>query len=203
MLQRSNDPYMALLSYRATPLPWCSLSPAELSMGRKLRTLVPQTDRHLVPEWSYLKAFRAKNEQFKETQRSHFNKRHRTRELSPIPDNTDVWVTSGSQPVTGRVIGPAGPPRSYVVDTPTGQVQRNRSHLNVVPDQNEMQDTLVEPQGDVTESRETTLETPAETPTGNHPAQAVPSPPRRIMTRSQTGTEIRMPNYLWKKGDVA
>ena len=204
MLQKSKDPQMALLSYRTTPLPWCGLSPAELSMGRKLRTLIPQTDKHLVPEWTYLNAFRAKNKLFKETQRKNFNKRHRVRDLSPIPDNTDVWVTSEDQTVRGRVIEPAGSPRSYVVETPTGQVHRNRSHLNVVPDQSETQETIVEPQGVPTESLENTPERPAENSVGNHSAQANPSPPRRIMTRSQTGTERRMPNYLWlKRGDVA
>ena len=30
LLSSSSDMYMALLSYRSTPLPWCSLSPAEL-----------------------------------------------------------------------------------------------------------------------------------------------------------------------------
>ena len=58
LLKKSNDPYLALLSYRATPLSWCDLSPAELSMGRRLRTSVPQTDKFLVPEWPYLKNFR-------------------------------------------------------------------------------------------------------------------------------------------------
>ena len=38
LLKRSKDPYMALLSYRATPLPWCNLSPTELLMGRRIRT---------------------------------------------------------------------------------------------------------------------------------------------------------------------
>ena len=42
LLQETSDTYLALLSYRATPLPWCRLSPAELLMGRRLRTDVPQ-----------------------------------------------------------------------------------------------------------------------------------------------------------------
>ena len=34
LLEHSNDPYKALLSYRATPMPWCALSPAELFVKR-------------------------------------------------------------------------------------------------------------------------------------------------------------------------
>ncbi len=36
MLKKSSDPHLALLNYRATPLPWCHRSPAELLMGRAL-----------------------------------------------------------------------------------------------------------------------------------------------------------------------
>ena len=89
MLKRSNDPYLALLSYRATLLPWCDLSPAQLSMGRRIRTPIPQTNKLLVPNWAYLKTFREMNKQFKQSQKSNFDKRHRARELSSIPDNTD------------------------------------------------------------------------------------------------------------------
>jgi len=41
LLKESSDPYMALLTYQAVPLPWCDLTPAELLMGRQLRTNLP------------------------------------------------------------------------------------------------------------------------------------------------------------------
>ena len=74
MLRKSTDPYLALLSYRATLLPWCNLSPAVLSMGRRIRTPIPQADKLLIPEWTYLERFRQKNRVFKETQEKNFNK---------------------------------------------------------------------------------------------------------------------------------
>ena len=47
LLNISNDPYTSLLSDRATPL---SCVTRELSMGRRLRTSVPQTDKMLIPQ---------------------------------------------------------------------------------------------------------------------------------------------------------
>ena len=57
LLTKSTDPYLALLSYRATLLPWCGLSPAQLLMGCIIRTDVPQHPTIFQPEWSYLKDF--------------------------------------------------------------------------------------------------------------------------------------------------
>ncbi len=168
LLSRSNDPNLALLSYRVTPLPWCGLSPVQLSMGRQIRTPVPQTNKLLVPGWEYLKVFREKDKQFKHSQKRNFDRHHRARELPPIPDDAEVWVTSEKHPTRGRVISPAEAPRSYVVDTPSGQLRRNRGHLNIVP---------------------------KETETGG-PALETESPPRAIMTRSCTGTETRPPERL-------
>ena len=80
IMSNSSDLYMALMTYRATPLPWCGLSPAELCMGRQIRTTLPQPTKHLVPQWSYLPEFRRRNEEVKRKQKANFDLRHRVRE---------------------------------------------------------------------------------------------------------------------------
>ena len=103
-------------------------------MGRKLRSTIPQSDKHLNPEWPYFEKFiNPAIKVFKGKQQYNVNRRHRVCELAPIPEETDVWVTTENPPIEGQVIGPAGPPRSYVVETPTGQIHRNRQ-LNVIPE---------------------------------------------------------------------
>ena len=57
LIADSPDPHLALLSYRSTPLPWCELSPAELLMGRRLQTDVPQTKTQLIPNWPHIENF--------------------------------------------------------------------------------------------------------------------------------------------------
>ena len=65
LLKNTEDPHLAVLSYRAMQHPWCKLSPAELSMGQHIHTMVPVTDNHLIPTWSYLPRFQKINSQFK------------------------------------------------------------------------------------------------------------------------------------------
>ena len=50
LLRDSEDPHMALLTYRSTPFPRCMLSLAKLLMGRQLRTNVPIPSTRLIPE---------------------------------------------------------------------------------------------------------------------------------------------------------
>ena len=166
---------MALLTYRATPLPWCGLSPAELLMGRRLRTPVPQTNEQLIPKWSYLPEFRQKNREFKERQKKDFDRCHRVQELPDLSDDTNIWVKSEGEPVQGRVVTTATRPRSYIVEVPSGQIERNRRHLSVIP------------KGCGASG---TSETANETPNSSQ------QPTSRIMTRSQTGTPIFPPERL-------
>ena len=58
LLQQSDDPCLALLTFHSTPLPWCNLNPTELLMGRRLRTRLPKIPQHLKPTWSYLSSRR-------------------------------------------------------------------------------------------------------------------------------------------------
>ena len=50
LLKKEKDKEMALLAYRSTPLS-CGYSPAELLMGRKIRTTVPIFHTLLTPKW--------------------------------------------------------------------------------------------------------------------------------------------------------
>ena len=66
LMKYEDDPYLALLNYRAMPLPWCSLSPSQLLMGRRIRTPVPQVKEHFIPDWSHLTDFRSCDTKYKE-----------------------------------------------------------------------------------------------------------------------------------------
>ena len=178
LLGRSEDPFVAVLSYNATPMPWCNLSPSELLMGRKLRSTIPQTTTVLIPGWPYLKEFKVKNRCLKEKQKIYYDQRHQTRSKTPLEDGTEVWVSKDGDKIPGTVTAPASTPRSYLVQTPAGQLRRNRSHLTEIPSLEDAAEASTEDQ----------LSEPDET-------EPVPQAPPRspIMTRTRTGTAIRPP----------
>ena len=176
MLKKSQDPHIAVLSYRATPHPWCGYSPAELCMGRRIRTAVPQSNMMLIPQWSYLKEFKVKNAEFKKKQKEQFDSRHGAKELPEIPDDSAVWITSEDKPIPGRIVTADETPRSYVVETESGELRRNRSQIVVVP--------------------ESEPDPAPETEAEPEQQSALTTPPRRIMTRTRTGTSILPPERL-------
>ena len=151
-------------------------------MGRRLRTSVPQTDSMLVPRWSYLEKFRKSEKQYKIQQKENFNSKHRAKKLPPISNDTEVWITTEQEPVPGVVVSPADRPRSYVVETPSGQIERNRSQVRIVPERSENSYS----------SEPVNTQQEGESP-----------PPKR--TRSKTGTTLRQPerlSYIAQGGDV-
>ena len=129
----------------------------------------------LVPQWSYLQDFQQANDKFKKQQKRNYDKRHRVRDLPEIPDDTDVWITTGRNPVAGRTVNMADTPLSYIMQTPSGEIRRNRSQLNIDPSTE-----TIDPSTE-TETAEDTQEQQTHSP---------------IMTRSRTGTSINPPKRL-------
>jgi len=100
-------------------------------MGRNIRSNIPQSPKILVPQWPYVTDFKKSDASLKQREKEDYDRRHRTRDLPPLPDDTPVWITSSGTPVPGRTVSTANAPRSYVVQTEHGEVRRNRSQLNV------------------------------------------------------------------------
>ncbi|XP_037509635.1 uncharacterized protein LOC119386393 [Rhipicephalus sanguineus] len=127
LFRKSKDPHLALLSYRDTP-GVDGFSPAQLLMGRQLRTRVPKQNSQLHPKWPPRKDVVAKDAAYKRKQTDDYNRHHGARDLSPLQTGQRVWVRPDQ--VQATVLSPGQRPRSYVVETDQGGVlQRNRRHL--------------------------------------------------------------------------
>jgi len=129
LLSKSEDPYVALLAYRTTPIQ-CGYSPAELLMNRQLCPSVPIAPSQLKPAIPDYFALEEKEKKRQERQRLNYNDRHRARELSPLLPGDHVWITD--QKTEGKIVQ-SSTPRSYQVATDTGTLRHNRRHLNPLP----------------------------------------------------------------------
>ena len=67
--------------------------------------------------------------EFKERQKNDYDRRHRARPLPSLPNDSDVWVNTQGNQVSGQIVSPASTPQSYIIDVPTGHVRRNRAHI--------------------------------------------------------------------------
>ena len=120
-----------------------------------------------VPEWSHITNFRRLDERYKQSQKEHYDKRHRVRTLPPLPEDQPVWVGTRGLQTPGRVSHAADAPRSYVVETASGQVRRNHANLRT---RSEIEQAVI-------------------------PAESIAGPSRPV-TQSQTGTVVNPPDRL-------
>ena len=72
----------------------------------------------------------------------------RVQELTPLPEDTPVWVSTHGQQVPGTFKHVKNTPRSYTVDTLSGQLRRNCSDFRVRPE-----NTVILLAGDSSECR--------------------------------------------------
>ena len=116
LLRGSEDPYNALLNYRATPLA-NGLSHAEILMSRKLRTKLSMKSSTLVSKVPDDSEIRNKEDSAKIKMKLNFNSHLRALPLTPMETGQMVYVADRKE--TGEISGQVNP-RSYVVKTPSG-----------------------------------------------------------------------------------
>lgn len=128
LLLKSEDPYLAMLNYRAIPLQ-CGYSPAAMLMGRRLRTCVSVTPNLLQPSWPELSQMKAAMEDQKLTQKKNFDRLHKATSLPALLPGDPVWVTHPKEAKAEVITNLHS--RPYEVKTSAGGIQRrNRKHLN-------------------------------------------------------------------------
>jgi hypothetical protein len=125
LLLKAQDPYLALLHYRNTPLTGMSHSPAQMLMSRRLRSKVPVAPSHLSP--------RVVDPRGDLVQQQRKQKAAHDRNAAPLKgfDPGDaVLVRQGKTWRPARVLHHDNAPRSYWVVTDEGsELRRNRGHL--------------------------------------------------------------------------
>jgi len=206
VLNKSSDEYLALLNYRDTPLHH-GYSPAQLSMGRKLRTRVPCHPDELKPETPDYDHIRRKEREYRGKMKFNYDQRHRVVEGEELSPGDRVWIPDLK--AEGTVIKQHESPRSDVIQTPNGQVRRNRRMTRRVPEGR----PPVSPQNEGYESheptptREMSPEVPS-APRASHedygelpipedqPAVNEPLQPEPLLTRLRPRGALRRPERL-------
>ena len=81
---KQTDPFLALMVYRATPIPATGVSPSQLIMGRQIRTTIPTLSRNLLPAWPDLSTVHEVDKKAKERYSHAYNNRHGVKSLSEL-----------------------------------------------------------------------------------------------------------------------
>ena len=183
LMKKDGDPYLAILTYRSTPLK-CGFSPSEMLMSRKLRTTLPMSRETLKPVAPDPSLIREREEKLRERTQRNYDQHHGVRELEPLSSGQSVWIPDRGE--EAQVLQEAGT-RSYEVQTSEGGVyRRNRRALVDLPssDSIETTETGTDSQEQAAETQETTHTNTQEQPRrSSRQSQA----PERLDTSWTTG----------------
>ncbi|CAG7730844.1 unnamed protein product [Allacma fusca] len=137
LIKKNRDLDEALLEYRTTPLE-NGYSPAQLLMGRRLKGTIPTTVEKLLLEVIDKEKVAVFEENSREKQKLHFDRRHNVVVKNDFQEGEMLWVKDRRS--WGVVDQKAETPRSYIITTPDGSYRRNssflvRTHRVVAPSQ--------------------------------------------------------------------
>uniref|UniRef100_A0A803KB09 Gypsy retrotransposon integrase-like protein 1 n=1 Tax=Xenopus tropicalis TaxID=8364 RepID=A0A803KB09_XENTR len=120
------DPHLALLHLRNTPISGTNVTPAQLLMGRVLRSTLPETTEILkpkLPEKAHKMLLKLQN-----SQRQYYNRGAKDLPIFQKGERVRIQTSQGWKPAV--IVKPTAEPRSYMVMTPGGaRFRRNRRHL--------------------------------------------------------------------------
>ena len=91
-LFRTADPYLSLMAYRNTPVEVTGFSPAQLLMGRSIRTTLPCLPSELSPQWPNWDVVRKNDADAKLKATNNFNRRMGARPLPRLIEGQNVRV---------------------------------------------------------------------------------------------------------------
>nr|XP_039271207.1 uncharacterized protein K02A2.6-like [Styela clava] len=123
ILNKCDDEYLALLTYRNTPL-HNGYSPSQLSMGRKLKTRVPCHPDELIPKVPEYSKLCQREREYRSKMTNDYNRRHRVVQGDDLSPGDRVWIPDLR--TEGRVLSRHFAPKSVLIETPKGTVRRNR-----------------------------------------------------------------------------
>lgn len=175
------DPWLALMTYRASPVAQTGKSPSQLMMGRQIRTSLPVMQQTLDPEWPDKEKVRTNDEKSKQRNADYYNVG--TQPLSPLHPGDIVRRKTGKEDQwspPSQVVQEHASPRSYVVSDGNGTYRRNRAHLMKVPDASP---PSTENSGNSNEGL--TQQTPRRSPAGKETPATPSTPTTPNLRRSQ------------------
>ena len=95
-LLKQKDPFVALMGYRSTPLETTGVSPAQLFLGRNIRTRVPVVKLQLIPKWPDLAKVAARDAAMKQRSATNYNNQHGARLLLKLMPGTEIQMCNPS-----------------------------------------------------------------------------------------------------------
>jgi len=129
LLKKEKDPYLALMAYRSSPLENGS-SPAELLMGRKIRTTVPSMPAVLAPKQPDLERVKLKESISRSLSKVNFDARHRVVEPPTLIPGESVYVKDLQREAVVVNSSPARPRSCVVEDRNGSSFRRNQVSLS-------------------------------------------------------------------------
>lgn len=128
--ETGTDPLLALLTLRNTPVTGMEYSPAQMLMGRVLRSTLPSSSSILQP--AVPKNAHSVLQDLQKKQQQYYNRG--TKRLPELGPGATVHMETAQGWRPAVVTAERGEPRSYNIVTSSGQqYRRNRRHLRKTP----------------------------------------------------------------------